>query len=266
MTITVTGADGMLGRAVTKEAQRRKLPHLASSRQWVDIGDPTRHAWHWLGFDRNREPGLVINCAGIVRPRQLPASEYIRVNSFGPHNLAEHCGRLVQVSTDCVFDGLTRHTYGESSPPSPGDLYGLSKLAGEVTYGPHLTVRCSFLGFSPKKLGLLDWFLGQPPVATVEGWTSSWSGWFVDDLAGRLIDLALDSSITGLAHLPGVATEKLHILEAVGSRLRPDIRIVPTHRGSNLSLFTERTDTLGILGEYSFEDMIENICAARSVV
>jgi dTDP-4-dehydrorhamnose reductase len=264
--ITVTGAEGMLGRAVTNELGRRKLPHLASSRHWVDIGDMNRHDWHWLGFDRNREPGLVINCAGIVRPRQLPASEYIRVNSFGSHNLAEHCGRLVQVSTDCVFDGLTRHTYGESSPPSPGDLYGLSKLAGEVTYGPHLTVRCSFLGFSPKKLGLLDWFLGQPSGATVEGWTSRWSGWFVDDLAGRLIDLALDSSITGLAHLPGAYAMKVHILEAVGSRLRPDIRVVPTDRGGNLRLCTERQDTLEILGEYSFEEMIENICAARKVV
>ncbi len=61
---------------------------------------------------------VVINCAGLVKQREAPDSEFMRVNAYGPHRLAEVCdrasARLIHISTDCVFRGPGPH--GEPQP------------------------------------------------------------------------------------------------------------------------------------------------------
>src|ERR1043165_7740621 len=70
-------------------------------------------------------------------------------NSLFPHQLAQACAgsgtRLVHLSTDCVFSGA-RGKYLESDPPDPVDLYGLTKLLGEVDRPGVLTLRTSMIG------------------------------------------------------------------------------------------------------------------------
>ena len=82
-------------------------------------------------------PDVVINCVGVVK--QLKYSEEplttIPLNSLLPHRLADLAAtcnaRLIHISTDCVFSG-DRGGYQETDLPDARDLYGLSKLMGEV--------------------------------------------------------------------------------------------------------------------------------------
>ena len=113
------------------------------------------------------KPDAVINCIGIVKQRDeakqtIPS---IQVNALFPHQLADLCQesntRLVQISTDCVFSGL-RGAYTESDTPDPVDLYGRSKLLGELYRSNCLTLRTSIIGWQLNTFSsLLSWFSRQ---------------------------------------------------------------------------------------------------------
>jgi dTDP-4-dehydrorhamnose reductase len=113
------------------------------------------------------KPAAVVNCIGIVKQRDEAkmAVPCIRVNSLFPHLLADVCAesgvRLIHVSTDCVFSG-TRGAYVEGDTPDPLDLYGRSKLLGEVERDGCLTLRTSIVGWEViGRASLLEWFASQ---------------------------------------------------------------------------------------------------------
>ncbi len=230
MTIVVTGAGGMLGKAIVKAAKAAGHDVVGYTRTDLDVTDERAIA---AGLDRYDTPS-VINCAGIIRGRQTAwteeAEEATHVNAVAPHKLAKWCDRLVQVSTDCVFSGAlgpggAMPTYNELSPTSPTDWYGETKLAGEVKGAPHVTVRGSFIGFEG---GLLAWFLSQPEGATVPGYTDHiWTGTYVADYADALVAIATDTAPTGLIHLVAPRTNKAVLLREIGDLLRPDIYVDP---------------------------------------
>lgn len=144
---------------------------------------------------------VIVNCAGITKQRKVPRSTYIGANSFGPHKLAEAADergvRLIHVSTDCVFNSGGPNY--EHNTPDGADIYALSKLAGEVTYGAHLTVRTSFVGFGPR--GLIHDLQTRPSVEVSNN--LHWSGHTVDTVAELLIALIGRPQIAGLLHIPG---------------------------------------------------------------
>jgi len=112
-------------------------------------------------------PDVVINCIGIVKQRDEAkvAVPSIRINALFPHQLADLCGsagtRLFHISTDCVFSGR-RGAYTEEDIPDPMDLYGRTKLLGELNRPGCLTLRTSIIGWELRGgLGLLEWFASQ---------------------------------------------------------------------------------------------------------
>ncbi len=226
MTIIVTGAGGMLGKAVVEAAKAADLAVVGLTHSELDITDAraVEETLSWHGPVK-----IVINCAGIVRGRRDVSDEAVEwVNAIGPCYLSTAADRLVQVSTDCVFSGHLGPggavpTYNELSPTSPADWYGETKLAGEVRVDPHVTVRGSFIGFDS---GLLAWFLSQPEEATVPGYTDHvWTGTYVADYADALVAIANDTSLTGLIHLVAPRTTKAILLREIGDLLRPDIYV-----------------------------------------
>jgi len=113
------------------------------------------------------KPEFVINCIGVVK--QLAEADdpltAIPINALLPHRLARLCqvggARLVHVSTDCVFSG-SRGGYTEQDPSDACDLYGRSKLMGEVDYDNAITLRTSIIGHELNSShGLVGWFLAQ---------------------------------------------------------------------------------------------------------
>ena len=230
--VVVTGARGMLGRAVVKALDAsdyyRVLPYPSYA---MDISDTTDIM--------NLTGAKIINCAGIVRGRDdLTAKRMGEVNALAPHMLAAVAKRLIHVSTDCVFDG-TKGPYVESDEPTPTDNYGMSKLMGEVEDGSALTVRTSFVGFGQR--GLLRWLLDQPEGATVPGFRRwLWNGLYVGTLARQLVRL-LDDPMTGILHIEGPIISKYRLLAMIAKEIRPDLHVSPSvSQDSNMILQSER--------------------------
>lgn len=112
-------------------------------------------------------PDAVVNCIGIVKQRDeaKQASPSIHINALFPHQLADLCAersiRVIQISTDCVFSGL-RGNYSEVDVPDPVDLYGRTKLLGELSRPGCLTLRTSIIGWQLNTFSsLLSWFARQ---------------------------------------------------------------------------------------------------------
>ena len=227
-TVVVVGCDGMLGRAVLAELQSaRDVYSSGVNRSMLHMQFTDSAGWSLI-----QRHHIVINCAGVVRGREDVTPQEMRlVNAVVPHRLARRCRRLVQVSTDCVFNGLnvSEQGYHEASSPSPDDLYGRSKLAGEVTYGDNLTIRTSFIGFSLNGRGLLEWLIAQKPGTVVRGWPDWWSGYYVKHAAELIVDLALDESVTGIKHLPGSEIAKMDLLGDISRRLELRVSVRPDH-------------------------------------
>ena len=250
MTIIVTGAGGMLGQAVVRAAAKADVEVHGFTRAELDICDltsVTRATFQLPG------PHTIINCAGIVRGRDdVDEPRRWLVNAVAPRTLAAECDRLVQVSTDCVFDGRLHAggespTYNEWSHVNPTDSYGRSKASGEVTGKPHVTVRGSFIGFEG---GLMRWFLDQPRGAVVDGYEDHvWTGGYVDDYAAALLTIAQDHSLTGIVHLVGDPITKADLLHYIGQLLRPDIRVRPVLApgGPRHMALTSTSDVVGRL-------------------
>jgi len=113
------------------------------------------------------KPDAVVNAVGIVKQRDeaKQAVPSVQVNSLFPHQLADVCIkrniRVVHISTDCVFSGF-RGNYTEIDNPDPVDLYGRSKLLGELNRPGTLTLRASIIGWQLATFSsLLSWFAKQ---------------------------------------------------------------------------------------------------------
>ncbi len=255
MTLLVTGADGMLGSAVVRAAQEVGELVVPLGTQDCDIGDGAQ-----VMAVVDRYPGAaMINCAGIVRERvDVDPIRSAWINGVGPHILAFYAKRVLQVSTDCVFDGaLQEGAYLEDSPPCPLDQYGRSKLFGELRAVPHLTVRVSFVGLGQR--GLIHWLLSQPAGVEVPGYINwYWNGWTASALARHLVTMALDPTVTGLLHLPGPeVVTKGWLLQQVAFRLRPDLKIVGTETPQALRMVLGSREKF--LGQPSWYKMLEEL-------
>lgn len=224
-TLLILGASGLLGSAVSREAARRPSLDLHLSTFQSEVR-PISAARVHIADLRIREdverllealkPQVVINCTGIVKSRCGDGIDSALLDTVLPHMLAKGVkpwgGRLLHISTDCVFSG-NRGGYSEEDLPDPVDLYGRLKLAGEVYNQPHLTVRTSFIGLEPPPAkGLLGWFLEQK--GEVQGYRRCiWSGLTTVALARILLDLAFRAEVTGLLHIAGEAIDKAALLK-----------------------------------------------------
>lgn len=219
--LLVTGASGFLGWHLCRAAQAawqvegtyhrhapQQLPGVTLHA--IDLGELDAIA-PWL---ETLAPAAVIHSAALSQPNrceQNPAQSY-RVNVEATRVLAEFCGQhqipFVFTSTDQVFDGQSP-PYGETSPPSPINLYGHHKAEAEalvqdlhptaaicrlpLLYGPPSpTAECFLQGF------LRTLKAGRPlNLFTDEFRTPA----YIEDVAAGLL-LALEQA-PGLLHLGG---------------------------------------------------------------
>ena len=139
MLVAVLGANGQLGTDLVKEAGDRDVVPVTD----VDIRDE-KAVRDLVG---RLNPHLIVNAAAYVDVEgcETDRERAFAVNAYGVRNLVETGVRLVQVSTDYVFDGAARQPYREDDRPEPINVYGESKLAGEVFAHGHLIVRSSGL-------------------------------------------------------------------------------------------------------------------------
>ena len=249
--VLVLGATGMLGNAMlrvfaaspgcTAEGSARSassvrlLPESlrASVHTGVDVENFDALA-RLLGRVR---PQVVINCIGLVK--QLAEADdplaALPINAMLPHRLSRLCAlggaRLVHVSTDCVFAG-TRGGYTEADSPDAQDLYGRSKLLGEITHAAHaITLRTSIIGHELASAhGLVGWFLAQK--GPVRGYAKAvFSGFPTVELATIVRDHVLPHpQLSGLYQVSAAPIDKLTLLRLVAAQYGSDTTITPDER------------------------------------
>lgn len=179
------------------------------------------------------KPDVVINCIGHIK--QLPNADdpvlSIYLNSLFPHVAEALCrdvqARLIHISTDCVFEG-DKGNYSESAIPDAKDLYGRSKLLGEVSGSCSIVLRTSLIGHEIKnKLGLVEWFLSQK--TEIRGYTKAiFSGLPTVEFADLIANYILpDERMNGIYNISSWPISKFDLLMLIASRYGKDITIEP---------------------------------------
>lgn len=218
----ILGPNGMLGSQL--------LQSLGPSAQGIS-GHDVRD---WPAFEdvlKASKAKTIINAIGWVKQRDFNGdpTELIEVNALFPHRLAQHCRkfgrRLIHFSTDCVFSGRTGN-YCETDTPDPVDLYGQSKLLGEVS-GPNVfNLRTSFIGLEPsRKTSLVEWFLAQ--TQPILGYSEAiYSGFTTLEMA-RIVQqiVAVPEELAGLYHVASAPISKYDLLVALRDALGAELSI-----------------------------------------
>ena len=180
-------------------------------------------------------PDVIINCLGLTNKIKTTNVEiiekYIQINSLFPHQLYRICAnygiRLIQLSTDCVFSGK-KGFYDELDIPDPIDIYGKSKLLGELNYDNSLTIRKSVIGHELfSKNGLLEWFLNKKEY--VEGYRKAiFSGLTCLELANIIhLHILPRKDLNGILHIAGHSVSKHDLLKEIAREYNKNIKIIP---------------------------------------
>ncbi|MGB5177899.1 MAG: dTDP-4-dehydrorhamnose reductase [Gammaproteobacteria bacterium] len=133
MKILVTGVSGQLGSEVVERFRQLGHAVVAADRRMLDLLQPGQAA----AVIGAQQPDWVINCAAytqVDKAESEPEQAFI-INRDTPAQLARavaaYGGRLLQLSTDFVFDGTQTRPYVEDDATNPLGVYGRSKLEGE---------------------------------------------------------------------------------------------------------------------------------------
>jgi len=246
--ILILGGTGMIGHGLFYELSRYNILDVyASAREDTNISKwfpsslrekvkPNIDANH---FDTVIEvlaairPEVVINCIGLIKQNPLVENPLlaISINSLFPHRVALICQamgiRMIHVSTDCVFNG-EKGNYKESDPADATDLYGRTKILGEVIYSHCITLRTSIIGHELRgKRGLVEWFLSQQ--GTIKGFTHAiYTGLPTIEFARVIKEYVLPNpNLSGLYHISTEPISKYDLLKLIAVRYRKKIQINP---------------------------------------
>jgi dTDP-4-dehydrorhamnose reductase len=245
--ILIIGASGMIGNSLLRFLLLKNNCNIfATTRSSVPLNNLNKFNNFKLFSDINLDktndlldifnkvkPDVVINCAGIIK-HSIEINNIFNVislNSLLPHFLANLCSkyqaRFIQISTDCVFSGL-KGNYTEDDFADSVDLYGRSKLLGEVYYGNAITIRTSVIGDERDgSKNLLDWFLNQ--TNDVDGYRKAFfSGLTNLELASTIHDYVLtNKDMKGLYHLSSKSISKYDLLLLIKDIYKKNINIIP---------------------------------------
>lgn len=209
--VLVLGSTGLIGHQTYNYLENENKYDLFNISYRKKLNKDTilcnvRNEKKFLKIIKFISPNIIINCIGIlIKGAELNSENAIFINSYFPHRLMRlsdkiNC-KLIHISTDCVFSGLTKSPYVETDFKDGIDTYAKTKGIGEIINDKHLTLRTSVIGPELKTDGeeLFHWFMGQKGV--IKGYTKAiWSGITTLELA-KAIDWAIHNDIKGLYHI-----------------------------------------------------------------
>jgi dTDP-4-dehydrorhamnose reductase len=151
MKVLVTGAGGMTGAEIVRQASALGWSVSPFSKDQVDITDGSEVD----GAVARVKPDIVFNAAAYtaVDAAETETELAMAVNAAGAGNLARaahiHGAAIVHISTDYVFDGESSEPYQPGDRVAPINVYGESKLAGEIAVAEacerHVIIRTSWV-------------------------------------------------------------------------------------------------------------------------
>lgn len=211
-------------------------------------------------------PDVVVNCIGVIKQAPIAKEPIpaIMINAFLPHRIAVLCSatgsRLIHISTDCVFDGV-KGGYSEIDVANALDLYGRTKLLGEVDYPHCVTLRTSIIGHELKGYyGLVEWFLSQKEK--VSGFRKViYSGLPTIELAKIIREYVIPNlEMNGLYHLSSNPISKYGLLKLIKVQYNKKVEIQPDNSVRlNRSLDSTRFRSLTGYKPPSWTDLVHEM-------
>ena len=132
--LLITGCNGQLGRALNQLYEGNREYELVNTDvAELDITDVSKV----LKLTQEVRPYAIVNCAAhtAVDLCETDVDNAYRINAIGPRNLSiaaqRYGAKMVQISTEYVFDGKGTRPYTEFDATGPQGMYGATKLAGE---------------------------------------------------------------------------------------------------------------------------------------
>ncbi|MFH0816515.1 MAG: SDR family oxidoreductase [Methanobacteriota archaeon] len=247
MIVLVLGAYGMLGHKMFNQLDdglktygtcraARKNPGLSSLMPMDRLvaGVDASSIQTVENAIKKFQPDAVVNCVGIIK--QLKEAKdpipSIEINSLFPHRLAKICRdnrvRLIHFSTDCVFSGK-KGFYVPEDLPDAEDVYGRSKLLGEVSGEGCLTIRSSIIGRELfTRNGLLEWFIGNSGGRVAGYKKAIYSGFTTNEMV-RIVNrlLVKHPDVSGVWHVASEPISKYDLLRMINHKMDLNIEVMP---------------------------------------
>ena len=257
--VLILGGTGMLGSMLWSHLSPKSGLRVRRSQRRDKAGEAyfdaqgTEAELDRLLADQGSGTDFVINALGMtkaeIKEGDFASEEAAKaVNTELPRRLARAAGRakarVIHISTDGVFSGRAG-PYDESAVPDPVDLYGRTKLGGEVVDPRVLTVRCSIVGPDPEKgRGLFEWFRALGNSGQAKGFTDQmWNGVTTlqfAELCAAIIERGAFDSLTATAPIrhfcPNPPVSKFDLLKAfagalgVKTTIEPAVSTIPVNR------------------------------------
>ena len=181
--VLVLGANGMLGKMVSLQLKTNEdINVYVTSRnrnKFIEKNFNDRHIIYQVDSDyKNKLINLlresedkfdyIVNCIGVIKPKIDETDKHsvqntILINSYLPNEIQKIASQediqFLQIGTDCVFSG-DKGNYLETSFMDAEDLYGKTKIIGEIESTNKFLIRSSIIGpESGKGFSLMNWFL-----------------------------------------------------------------------------------------------------------
>ena len=132
--VMVTGCEGQLGYDVVRLLQSRKVECKG-----VDLGDfSLTDADGVMQAVQDYRPNAIVHCAAYTAVDKAESEPEVctAVNGMGTTNLVRAAlavgAKLLYISTDYVFGGEGTEPFETEAPFGPQNVYGLSKMQGEI--------------------------------------------------------------------------------------------------------------------------------------
>ena len=248
--ILVLGANGMLGKMISLHLNSQKYFEVTVSSRSKNnfINDNFKGTFLNLDIDYQSKSSLdkffsenndfkyIVNCIGVIKPKIDESSNSsiqntILTNSYFPldlQKLAEQRGiKYIQIGTDCVFSGKDGG-YKEDSYMDAEDLYGKSKIVGEISGQNKILIRSSIIG--PEEgngYSLMNWFLKNSDLSVSGFKNHLWNGVttlnFSRVVEGIIMNDDVDFKIQHL--IPKNTITKANMLELFKKEFKKNIEI-----------------------------------------
>jgi dTDP-4-dehydrorhamnose reductase len=245
MKILLFGGSGQLGFELKKRAADLNFSLVSPVTKEVDITESAQVK----NLVESVKPDVVINSAAYtaVDKAEQEQERAFAVNADGAKCVAEACAvtgaRLIHISTDYVFDGLTGSPLSEEDAVNPVSVYGRSKLQGEdyvreIVGDRGLVVRTQAL-YGQKGVNfvhtMLKLFGEREELKIVDDQfvSPTWAGWLAEavlDLARLPASGVLHASCSGTVSWFDFASE-IHRLAAPSFAGKPMARLERTTAG-----------------------------------
>lgn len=244
MKILLIGKNGQLGSELDKQSRESGYEIKAFGREELDITDSEKVN----SRIKSLNPEVVINASAfhVVPDCELHPDKAFLVNATSLKPIAQICAekniKFVTYSTDYVFDGLKGSPYVEEDRPTPVQIYGISKMAGEciaLNYSPtSIIIRSSGVyggrhGSRSKKGNFILNILKQAETQKEIEVSSEQivSPTYAVDLAKATLKLLKHRNVTGVYHLVNKGyCSWAELAEEIAKQKKLSNKIIPVDR------------------------------------